>query len=382
MNKYEQGQRAILLLADGSVFKGKAAGKIGTATGELCFNTGMTGYQEIFTDPSYYGQILVTATSHIGNYGVHPKEIESESMMISGLVCKKFSKPFSRASANASIQEYFERSNLIGISDVDTRAIVRKIRDKGAMNAVISSDESDIAALQTVLDKVPSMHGLELSSKVTARKAFFMGDENARFKVAVFDLGVKKNILRCLIERDCYLKIFPVNTSFQEISSWKPNGIMLSNGPGDPSAMPNAVQTAKEIIASNIPTFGICLGHQIIALAAGLTTEKMHNGHRGINHPVKNLLTGSCEVTSQNHGFVVAMDAAEKNSNIDITHVHLNDNTLAGIRLKNKNVFSVQFHPEASAGPKDSKYLFDEFINNITLVVHEETVKRAKAQNP
>ena len=382
MNKYEQGHPAILLLADGSVFRGKAAGKIGTATGELCFNTGMTGYQEIFTDPSYYGQILVTATSHIGNYGVHPKEIESGSMMIAGLVCKKFSKPFSRASANASIQEYFESNNLIGISDVDTRAIVRKIRDKGAMNAVISSDESNLDALQKVLDKVPSMTGLELSSKVTAKKAFFMGNEDAALKVAVLDLGVKNNILRCLIERNCYLKIFPMDASFQEISSWKPDGIMLSNGPGDPSAMPNVVQTAKEIIASDIPAFGICLGHQIIALAAGLTTEKMHNGHRGVNHPVKNLLTGNCEVTSQNHGFVVTLDEAEKNSNIEVTHIHLNDNTLAGIRLKNKNVFSVQFHPEASAGPKDSRYLFDEFVANITLGMHDETGNRTKSQKP
>ncbi|HIO71594.1 MAG TPA: carbamoyl-phosphate synthase small subunit [Flavobacteriales bacterium] len=380
MNKYEQGQPAILLLADGSVFRGKAAGKIGTATGELCFNTGMTGYQEIFTDPSYYGQILVTATSHIGNYGVHPKEIESESMMIAGLVCKKFSKPFSRASANASIQDYFESHNLIGISDVDTRAIVRKIRDKGAMNAVISSDETNMDTLQKVLEKVPSMNGLELSSKVTAKKVCFLGDENASLKVAVLDLGVKKNILRCLIERDCYLKVFPMNATFEEISSWNPDGIMLSNGPGDPSAMPNVVQTAKDIIASDIPTFGICLGHQIIALAADLTTEKMHNGHRGVNHPVKNLLTGNCEVTSQNHGFVVTFDEAEKNNNIEITHIHLNDNTLAGIRLKNKNVFSVQFHPEASAGPKDSRYLFDEFVENIRVNMPAEEANRAKAQ--
>lgn len=366
MNKYEQGHPAVLLLADGSVFKGKAAGKIGTTTGEICFNTGMTGYQEIFTDPSYFGQILVTATSHIGNYGVHPNEVESESVMIAGLVCKSFSKPFSRASANASIQDYFESHNLIGISDVDTRALVRKIRDSGAMNAVISSKETDVKKLQAILDKVPSMNGLELSSKVTAKKAYLLGKEDAKYKIAVLDLGVKKNILRCLIERDCYLKIFPMNSTVEEILEWNPDGIMLSNGPGDPSAMPDVIDTTKSIIASHVPTFGICLGHQIIALAAGLKTEKMHNGHRGVNHPVKNLATGKCEVTSQNHGFVVSHQDALKNKNIEVTHVHLNDNTLAGIKLKNKNVFSVQFHPESSAGPKDSRYLFDDFITNLS----------------
>ena len=366
MKKYEQGQPAVLLLADGSVFRGKAAGKRGTTTGEICFNTGMTGYQEIFTDPSYFGQILVTATSHIGNYGVHPGETESESLMIAGLVCKQFSKPFSRASASTSIQDYFESHNLIGISNVDTRALVRKIRDNGAMNAVISSQETDIAKLQKILDKVPSMNGLELSSKVTTDKAYFLGDEDARHKIAVLDLGVKKNILRCLIERDCYLKVFPMHTSFNEIQNWNPDGIMLSNGPGDPSAMQEVIDTAKEIIASDIPTFGICLGHQIIALAAGLRTEKMHNGHRGVNHPVKNIATGKCEVTSQNHGFVVKYEDADKNDNIEVTHVHLNDNTLAGIKLKNKKVFSVQFHPEAAAGPKDSRYLFDEFVASLS----------------
>ena len=365
MNKYEQGQPAVLLLADGSVFKGKAAGKIGTTTGEICFNTGMTGYQEIFTDPSYFGQILVTATSHIGNYGVHPNEVESESVMIAGLVCKSFSKPFSRASANSSIQDYFESHNLIGISNVDTRALVRKIRDNGAMNAVISSEETDIKKLQKILDKVPSMNGLELSSKVSTTKSYMLGNEDAKHKIAVLDLGVKKNILRCLMERDSYLKVFPMNASIKEILNWNPDGIMLSNGPGDPSAMPDVIETAKDIIDSGVPTFGICLGHQIIALATGLKTEKMHNGHRGVNHPVKNIATGKCEVTSQNHGFVVSYKDAETNNNVEVTHVHLNDNTLAGIKLKDKNVFSVQFHPEASAGPNDSRYLFDEFIENL-----------------
>jgi len=365
VNKYVKRPPALLLLEDGTLFHGKAIGANGTATGEICFNTGMTGYQEIFTDPSYYGQILVSTTSHIGNYGIHAKETESESLKIAGLVCKKFSSLYSRTSADSSIQDYFEEHNLIAISDVDTRALVRHIRDKGAMNAVISSDVSDVEKLKGVLSKVPSMTGLELSSKVSTPNPYILGDEEAEYKVAVLDLGVKKNIIRCLIERNCSVQVFPISATFGEIKAWKPDGIMLSNGPGDPSAMPGVIETVKEIINSDIPTFGICLGHQVLALAAGLTTYKMHNGHRGVNHPIKNLLTGKCEVTSQNHGFVVDMKKAEKIGSVEITHVHLNDQTLAGFRIKNKKIFSVQFHPEASAGPNDSRYLFDEFIKNM-----------------
>lgn len=360
--KYKEGQAAVILLEDGTHFWGKAAGSVGTTTGEIAFNTGMTGYQEIFTDPSYFGQILLMTPSHIGNYGIHDEEVESESVKISGLVCKKFSQIFSRAASEESIQAYFERQNLVGISDVDTRALVRHIRDKGAMNAIISSEILDVEQLKSKLAKVPSMDGLELSSKVCTKEVFEFGDPNADFKVSVIDFGVKTNILRCLGIRNCFLRVFPMEASLEDITSCNPDGIMLSNGPGDPSSMNDSVKLIQGLVETQIPMFGICLGHQLLALASGLTTYKMHNGHRGINHPILNLATGKCEITSQNHGFVVDRKAAEGRDDIEITHVHLNDDTLAGIKLKNKNVFSVQYHPESSAGPHDSRYLFDDFV--------------------
>lgn len=363
--KYQEKKEAVLLLEDGTVFRGTAVGAIGTATGEIAFNTGVYGYQEIFTDPSYYGQILVLTPSHVGNYGVKDVEIESNSVKIEGLVCKRFSATYSRPGGDDSLQGYFEKDGKVGIADVDTRAITRHIRSKGAMNAIISSEDLEVDSLKEKLKEVPSMDGLELSSKVSTKEAYLKGDANAPLKVAVIDYGVKLNILRCLEERGCQLKVFPFDTSAEEILQWSPDGIMLSNGPGDPSAMPNQIETVASLVESNIPIFGICLGHQILALSQGLTTSKMHNGHRGVNHPIKNLLTTKCEVTSQNHGFVVDWDSAEANENISITHQHLNDDTLAGIQLKNKNVFSVQFHPESSAGPNDSRYLFDQFISNI-----------------
>lgn len=363
--KYKEGTKAVIVLQDGSVFTGKAAGKIGTTVGEIAFNTGMTGYQEIFTDPSYFGQILLMTPSHIGNYGTHNDEVESEGIKISGLVCKKFSEVFSRPSGDQSIQDYFESQNLVGISDIDTRQLVRHIRDKGAMNAIISSETYDIDALKEKLSKVPSMEGLELSSKVSTKEPYFFGDEAASMRVAVMDYGVKRNILRCLADRGCYLKVFPLDAKPEEVLDWNPDGIMLSNGPGDPAAMPEAAEVIKSLMNSGTPMFGICLGHQLLALANELTTYKMHNGHRGINHPIKNLISGKCEVTSQNHGFVVDMKAAESREDIEVTHIHLNDDTLAGIRLIGKPVFSVQFHPESSAGPNDSRYLFDEFVELI-----------------
>jgi len=363
--KYLQKKPAILLLQDGKVFYGRAAGKTGTATGELCFNTGMTGYQEIFTDPSYFGQLLVTTHVHIGNYGISKSEVESESVKISGLVCKNFNVMYSRKDAVESIQEYFERQNVVAISDVDTRAIVRYIRSKGAMNAVISSEITDLKKLKAVLDKVPSMKGLELSSKVSTTKPYFTGSPSAKYKVAALDLGIKKNILRCLNERDCYVQVFPMNTKASEILKWKPDGLFISNGPGDPGAMPQVVDVVSELIESNIPMFGICLGHQIIAQTVGIKTYKMFNGHRGINHPVRNLIAGTDEISSQNHGFAVDNKEAAKNKHVEITHVNLNDDTVEGMRLKHKPVFCVQYHPEASAGPHDSRYLFDDFIKLI-----------------
>lgn len=356
---------AVLVLEDGTVFKGQAIGKIGTTSGEIAFNTGMTGYQEVFTDPSYFKQILIMTTAHIGNYGVHPGEIESDSMKIAGLVTKKFSPGFSRASANGSLQGFMERDAVVGISDIDTRALVRHIRHKGAMNAIISSSELDVEKLKAGLKTVPSMDGLELSSFVTTEKPYLAGNESAGHRVALVDFGVKRNIIRCLVERDCFVKVFPMNTTLAEINQFNPDGIMLSNGPGDPAAMPVAIANVAEMVKSGTPIFGICLGHQILALSQGLKTAKMHNGHRGINHPIKNLLTGKGEITSQNHGFMVTKESIDKNSEIEMTHIHLNDETVAGMRLKNKPVFSVQYHPEASAGPHDSRYLFDQFIANM-----------------
>jgi carbamoyl-phosphate synthase small subunit len=363
--KYKKKDRAVLLLEDGTFFEGSAAGLTGTTTGEICFNTGMTGYQEIFTDPSYFGQILITTTAHIGNYGTHRNENESASTKIAGLVCKKFSETYSRPDSNQSLNEYLVHHQLVAISDIDTRMLVRHIRDKGAMNAIISSETFDVEVLKERLASVPSMEGLELSSKVSTSTAYQHGEEDAEHRVAVLDVGVKRNILNCLVERNCLVKVFPMDTSFEELKAWNPDAFMITNGPGDPSAMKRQIDLVGEIIAANYPVFGICLGHQILSLANGLSTYKMHNGHRGINHPIKNLITGKCEVTSQNHGFVVSLEDAERNENIEVTHIHLNDNTLAGMRMKDKLVFSVQYHPEASPGPHDARYLFDQFIENI-----------------
>ena len=362
MNAYYTKLPAVLLLADGTVFHGKAAGKIGTATGEICFNTGMTGYQEVFTDPSYFGQIMVTTNSHIGNYGISDVEIESESIKIAGLVCKNFNIPFSRKQADQSIQDYFQDEHIVGISDVDTREIVRHIRDKGAMNAIISSEILAIDELKKRLEEVPSMDGLELSSQVSTTEPYFFGDENAALKVAVLDLGVKKNILRNFSERGVYAKVFPAKTSFSEMEKWQPNGYFISNGPGDPAAMPYAIDTVKEILAADKPLFGICLGHQLLAQANGIGTLKMFNGHRGLNHPVKNIIKDHCEVTSQNHGFGVIADDIAKSDKVEITHINLNDKSIEGIRVIGKNAFSVQYHPESSPGPHDSRYLFDDFV--------------------
>jgi carbamoyl-phosphate synthase small subunit len=353
---------AILLLADGTIFYGKAAGKIGTTTGEICFNTGMTGYQEVFTDPSYFGQILVATNTHIGNYGISNEETESENIKIAGLVCKNFNIPFSRKQADQSLQDYFQDENIVGISDVDTREIVRHIRDKGAMNAIISSEILDIEKLQKKLAKVPSMDGLELSSKVSTAIPYFIGDEKANLKVAVLDLGVKKNILRNFSERGVYAKVFPAKTSFEEMEKWQPNGYFISNGPGDPAAMPYAIDTVKDILAADKPMFGICLGHQLLAQANGVGTIKMFNGHRGLNHPVKNIIKDHCEVTSQNHGFGVIADEVLKSDKVEVTHLNLNDKSIEGIRVKGKKAFSVQYHPESSPGPHDSRYLFDDFV--------------------
>ncbi|TAE56391.1 MAG: carbamoyl-phosphate synthase small subunit [Bacteroidetes bacterium] len=360
--KYIHKEPAYLLTEDGLFFEGSSIGKKGTATGELCFNTSMTGYQEIFTDPSYYGQILIETHTHIGNYGVHEAEYESTSAKISGLVVRNFARMYSRSDAVESLDSFLTHNNIVGISDVDTRALVTHIRDKGAMNTIISTEVSSQEELAALLGKCPPMEGLELSSRVSTAQPYFHGSPMARFRVAVLDTGVKRNILDCLAARDCYLKVFPAKATFEELSSFDAHGYFISNGPGDPSAMPYAVETVKQILAADKPLFGICLGHQILALACGVSTYKMHNGHRGANHPVKNLLTGKSEITSQNHGFCVNREEIERSPNVVVTHVNLNDHTIEGIRIRNKKAFSVQFHPEASPGPHDSHYLFDDFL--------------------
>ena len=364
--KYHKRKRALLLLEDGTIFYGKSVSdKEHTAFGEICFNTGMTGYQEIFTDPIYFGQIMVLTNAHIGNYGAANDEVESDSIKIAGLVCKNFSYTYSRPHADESLEQFLDRNETFAISDVDTRALVSHIREHGAQNAVISTRVDEVEALKVALNAVPSMAGLELSSKVSTKEPYFFGEPDAQYKVAVLDIGVKKNILRCLAERGAYLKVFPFNASFDEMSEWNPDGYFLSNGPGDPEPLFDAIATTKKILESEKPLFGICLGHQVLALANGVSTFKMHNGHRGINHPVLNLITQRGEITSQNHGFAVSKEEVEAHEDLEITHSHLNDQTVAGIRVKSKPAFSVQYHPEASPGPHDSRYLFDEFITSL-----------------
>lgn len=344
------------------LMEGLSIGKKGTAGGEICFNTGMTGYQEIYTDPSYFGQIIVNTTSHIGNYGVQDSEQESSNPKISGLIVNDFSEEFSRETASGSLQEYLEKNNIVGISDIDTRMLVRHIRSKGAMNAIISSElKSD--QLKKELDKVPSMDGLELASVVSTQESYEVGEGD--IKVAALDIGIKSSILKNLVERGCKCRVFPAKTSFEEMEEWAPDGYFLSNGPGDPAAMDYAVDTTKKILKKDKPLFGICLGHQILSRAMGLSTFKMHHGHRGINHPVKNLKSGRSEITSQNHGFCVNGDDIKKSNEVELTHLNLNDNTIEGISVKGKKAFSVQYHPESSPGPHDSRYLFDDFIDLI-----------------
>jgi carbamoyl-phosphate synthase small subunit len=362
---YKTRRKALLLLADGTKFFGKVVGAEGTRFGEICFNTGMTGYQEIFTDPSYFGQLMVTTNAHIGNYGVQIDEAQSDGIKIAGLICKNFSYDYSRPAADISLEQYLNDNDLFAISDVDTRALVNYIRENGAMNAVITTDVDNEAALRAELAALPSMEGLELASKVSTQTSYFYGSPDAPFKVAALDLGIKTNILRHLSDRGMYIKVFPFDTPFEEMQAWEPDGFFISNGPGDPDPLHQAQSLAKEIIKNDLPLFGICLGHQIIALANGIPTYKMFNGHRGINHPVLNLITGKGEITSQNHGFAVDKQAAEAHKDIVISHLHLNDQTVAGLRMKNKNCFSVQYHPEAGPGPNDTIYLFDEFYENI-----------------
>jgi carbamoyl-phosphate synthase small subunit len=358
----EQQQPAILLLEDGTMAHGKAFGAIGTATGEICFNTGMTGYQEVFTDPSYFGQILIMNSVHIGNYGVKDEDVESDNVKIRGLIGRNLEELYSRRQAKGSLNDYLKANNIVSIEGVDTRALVAHIRTKGAMNCIISSAILDIEKLKEEIKKVPNMDGLELASQVSTKESYEMGDPKSKVRVAVMDYGVKRHILHCMIDRGAFVKVFPAKTKLSELKKFNPSGYFISNGPGDPAAMDYAITTLKEILKEDKPIFGICLGHQLLALANDIPTFKMHHGHRGLNHPVKNLETGKCEITTQNHGFGVDPEAVKKAKHIKITHINLNDHSIEGIKIKNKPAFSVQYHPESTPGPHDSRYLFDEFI--------------------
>jgi carbamoyl-phosphate synthase small subunit len=360
---------AILLLEDGSFFKGVAIGKIGYSVGEICFNTGMTGYQEIFTDPSYFGQIVITTHCHIGNYGTNLFESESEGCKIAGLVCRNFSTLASRSEIHQMLQDFLAHSNVVGIAGIDTRMLVRKIRKKGAMKAIISSDSSDISFLTSLLENSPQMEGNELASRVTTPQAYIIETtEKENFSVAVIDFGVKKSILQHLARLGCKCGVFPATVSLTELKNFNPDGVLLSNGPGDPASMQYAIGLVQDLLNQNIPIMGICLGHQILGLALGAKTYKMHFGHRGLNHPVINLKTGVAEITSQNHGF--ALDAESLHNlkfPIEITHLNLNDKSIEGFEVKQKPFFSVQYHPEASPGPHDSHYLFRQFTDAMNL---------------
>lgn len=356
---------AYLLLEDGTMLRGKAFGAKGTSGGEICFNTGMTGYQEVFTDPSYSGQVLIMNSVYVGNYGVKNEDTESDSVKIKALICKNISSRYSRMTADDGLEGYLIANNIVAIHDIDTRALVQHIRSKGAMNCIISTEITEVEQLKAELAKVPSMDGLELSSTVSTKEPYFFGNEASDLKIAVLDYGVKRNILKCLADRGAYLKVFPAKTTYAEVTAFNPDGIFISNGPGDPAPMDYAVSMVKEVLANDKPLFGICLGHQILARANDIPTFKMHHGHRGLNHPVKNLQTGKSEITTQNHGFGVVADAAKNSDKVEVTHVNLNDGSIEGIKVKGKSAFSVQYHPESTPGPHDSRYLFDDFINMI-----------------
>ncbi len=354
---------ALLALADGTTATGWSIGHEGTTGGELCFNTSMTGYQEIFTDPSYYGQLMMMTYPHIGNYGTASRDDEAAKVMVSGVIVRDFSIDYSNPIADGSLQEYLQRNKIVGITGVDTRKLVRHIRSKGVMNAVISTEILGPTELVAEAKAWVSMEGLELASKVTREEAQTIPGDGG-YRIAAIDYGIKQNILNNFTARGCTVRVFPARTPFEEIVSWGPDGFFFSNGPGDPNPMGYAIETVRQAKATGKPIFGICLGHQLMALSEGIKVGKMFVGHRGANHPVKNVSTGLVEITTQNHGFAVPLDAVDPDV-ATISHMNLNDDTVEGLEFKRFNGFSVQYHPEASPGPHDSAYLFDQFMNRI-----------------
>ena len=351
---------AKLVLQNGTILIGRSMGYIGETIGEICFNTGMTGYQEILTDPSYYGQIITMTYPHIGNYGINTEDIESEKIQAFGLIVREANEFPSNYRSTLSLNQYLKENYIVGIQEIDTRMLTRIIRKEGAMNAIISNSDIDDKNLLNKLNSYPSMNGLDLAKKVTTKNKYLWNHNNKKYyNVAAIDYGIKKNILRILESYGCNITVFPANVTSDEILNFNPDGIFLSNGPGDPSAVNYSITAVKNLIGKK-PIFGICLGHQILCLALGAKTYKLKFGHRGSNHPVKNLKTGIIEITSQNHGFTVDPKTIPKN--VKVTHKSLNDYSIEGIQCSNLNLFSVQYHPESSPGPHDSRYLFRNFI--------------------
>ena len=353
-------EKAQLILENGTVFSGIAFGAKGETIGEVCFNTGMTGYQEILTDPSYCGQIITMTYPHIGNYGINPEDIESVKIQAAGLIVREENIVPSNFRSTESLGDYLRSQNVVGIQNIDTRMLTRIIRDEGAMNGIISTTDFDEKSLLKKVKVAPSMNGQDLATLVTCSDSYVWGKQSHQYKIAALDFGIKHNILRLLEFHGCNITVFPAQTSADEILAFNPDGIFLSNGPGDPAAVTYGIETVKKLLGKK-PIFGICLGHQILALALGGSTYKLKFGHRGCNHPVKNLQNNMVEITSQNHGF--AVDPESLPENIKITHISLNDQTVEGLRCGDLSAFSVQYHPEASPGPHDSRYLFEKFIH-------------------
>jgi len=375
-----QRQKAILALEDGSVFEGRSFGSPGEKTGELVFNTSMTGYQEILTDPSYKGQIVIMTYPLIGNYGVNEEDIESQRPKVEGFIVKENSNLFSNWRSDKRLSDYLVEHEIMGVEGLDTRALTKHIRSLGAMKAIVSTEDLNPDRLIEKAKASPGLIGRDLVKEVTCNKPFewnrindrqFLdlhippSTYNSQFKVVVLDYGVKYNILRSLRERNCKVTVLPASSSVESILSFRPDGILLSNGPGDPEGVPYAIETVRQLIGRK-PIFGICLGHQLLGLAFGGKTFKLKFGHRGANQPVKDLKTGRIMITSQNHGFCVDPDSLNPDE-IELTQINLNDHTSEGMRHKRLPIFSVQYHPEASPGPHDTQNLFDEFMKMMEL---------------